>query len=450
MSFKIYILEDDVWYGQVLLHYLSSNSDYEVSLFQTARELLRNLYHAPDLICMDFGLPDMPGDRVLAEIKSRNKQIPVIVISAQEEIAVAVNLLKAGAYDYIIKDEYAKDMLWKSILQVRETLSLRNEVEELKEKLESKYTFEKTIIGQSEGMQRAFRLLQKAIQSTINVSLYGETGTGKEVFAKAIHFNSERRRNPFIALNMAAIPHELIESELFGYEKGAFTGANGQKKGKFEDAEGGTLFLDEIAELDLSLQTKLLRVIQEREVVRLGNNKPIPVNIRLITATHKNLSEEVNRGRFREDLFFRIVGLPIEIPPLRERQNDVLILAKHFLDEYATANQCQSPALSALAKSKLKSYNYPGNVRELKAIIDLACVMSDGKEIQEEDITFYQLGDKQIIASEDKTLKEYEIDIITAFLKKYNSNVVLVADKLGVGKSKIYNLIKGGDINLKA
>lgn len=450
MSFKIYILEDDVWYGQVLLHYLSSNPEYEVSLFQTARELLRNLYHAPDLICMDFGLPDMPGDRVLAEIKSRNKQIPVIVISAQEEIAVAVNLLKAGAYDYIIKDEYAKDMLWKSILQVRETLSLRNEVEELKEKLESKYTFEKTIIGQSEGMQRAFRLLQKAIQSTINVSLYGETGTGKEVFAKAIHFNSERRRNPFIALNMAAIPHELIESELFGYEKGAFTGANGQKKGKFEDAEGGTLFLDEIAELDLSLQTKLLRVIQEREVVRLGSHKPIPVNIRLITATHKNLSEEVNRGRFREDLFFRIVGLPIEIPPLRERQNDVLILAKHFLDEYATANQCQSPALSPQAKSKLKSYNYPGNVRELKAIIDLACVMSDGKEIQEEDITFYQLGDKQIIASEDKTLKEYEIDIITAFLKKYNSNVVLVADKLGVGKSKIYNLIKGGDINLKA
>jgi DNA-binding NtrC family response regulator len=450
MSFKIYILEDDVWYGQVLMHYLSSNSDYEVSLFQTAREFLRNLYNAPDLICMDFGLPDMPGDRVLAEIKSRNKQIPVIVISAQEEIAVAVNLLKAGAYDYIIKDEYAKDMLWKSILQVRETLSLRNEVEELKVKLESKYTFEKTIIGQSEGMQRAFRLLQKAIQSTINVSLYGETGTGKEVFAKAIHFNSERRRNPFIALNMAAIPHELIESELFGYEKGAFTGATGQKKGKFEDAEGGTLFLDEIAELELSLQTKLLRVIQEREVVRLGSHKPIPVNIRLITATHKNLSEEVNKGRFREDLFFRIVGLPIEIPPLRERQNDVLILAKHFLDEYAIANDCQCPALSALAKSKLKSYNYPGNVRELKAIIDLACVMSDGKEIQEEDITFYQLGDKQKIASEDKTLKEYEIDIITAFLKKYNSNVVLVADKLGVGKSKIYNLIKGGDINLNA
>ncbi|MFZ1380103.1 MAG: sigma-54 dependent transcriptional regulator, partial [Saprospiraceae bacterium] len=370
--FRIFIVEDDPWYGQVLMHHLGLNPDYDLELFTSGKDLVNNLYKAPDLICMDYGLPDIAGDKLLLELKSRNKQIPVIVISGQEEINVAVDLLKAGAKDYIIKDDHAKEHLWKSVINIRETLSLRQEVEELKVQLGQKFSFENTIIGQSDALQKTFSLLKKAINNNINVSITGETGTGKEVYAKAIHFNSERKKKPFVAVNMGAIPKELVESELFGHEKGAFTGAVGARMGKFEEAQGGTLFLDEIGELDLSLQSKLLRIIQEREIIRVGGNKAIKVDIRLITATHKNLTEEVKQGKFREDLFFRIVGLPIELPPLRDRGNDVIILAKYFIEEFAKNNKTKALTLQESAKSRLQKYNWPGNVRELKAVIDLA------------------------------------------------------------------------------
>lgn len=448
-TFKIFIIEDDPWYGQILRHHLSMNPDYELELFTTGKEFLNNLYKKPDLVCMDFGLPDITGDKLLKEIKVRDKDIPIIVISAQEEINVAVDLLKSGAKDYIIKDDHTKEQLWKSIIHIRENLNLRQEVEELKAQLGEKYSFENSIIGQSDAIKKTFKFLQKAINSSINVSITGETGTGKEVYAKAIHFNSERRKKPFVAVNMGAIPKELAESELFGHEKGAFTGAANIKIGKFEEAQGGTLFLDEIGELDLALQSKLLRAIQEREVIRVGGNKPIKVDIRLISATHKNMADEVKAGRFREDLFFRIVGLPIELPPLRDRGNDVIILAKHFIDEYAKVNKTKTLALSETAKTKLRKYSWPGNLRELKAVIDLACVMSDDHEIKAEDLSFYQLGDAKPYSTGEKTLKEFEIEIIESYLKKYDENVVFVADKLDIGKSKIYNMIKSGEIKLK-
>jgi len=448
-KFKIFLVEDDPWYGQLLLHYLSQNPDYEVVLLTTGKALLHRLYEKPDLICIDFGLPDMNGEKLLKEIQERNKSIPVIIISAQEEINVAVSLLKLGAQDYIMKDDHTQDRLWKSIIICRENVSLKHEVAELKQQIQQKYSFENTIIGRSDAILKTFHLLQKAVQNNINVSLTGETGTGKDVYAKAIHFNSERKQKPFVALNMGAIPKDLVESELFGHEKGAFTGADSNKKGKFEEAHGGTLFLDEIGELDLSLQTKLLRAIQEREIVRLGSNKPIKVDFRLITATHKNLAEEVKKGRFREDLFFRLVGLPIVLPPLRERGHDVIILAKHFMDEYAKFNQSPRLSLSEGAKLKLKKYTWPGNVRELKAVIELACVMSDHDVIKEEDLTFYELGNQNMISNAEKTLKAYEIEIIQRFLDKYQQNVVLVAEKLGIGKSKIYQLIKKEEIIIK-
>jgi DNA-binding NtrC family response regulator len=447
--FKIFIIEDDPWYGQILRHHLGMNPDYELELYTTGKDFLNNLYKKPDLVCMDFGLPDITGDKLLKEIKTRDKNLPVVVISAQDEISVAVELLKAGARDYIIKDDHTKEQLWKSIIHIRENLNLKQEVEELKEQLGQKYSFENSIIGQSDAIKKTFNLLQKAVNSNINVSITGETGTGKEVFAKAIHFNSERKKKPFIAVNMGAIPKELAESELFGHEKGAFTGAVGAKVGKFEEANGGTLFLDEIGELDLNLQSKLLRVVQEREVVKVGSNKPAKIDIRLITATHKNLAEEVKAGRFREDLFFRIVGLPMELPPLRDRDNDVIILAKHFIDEFVKSNKTTSFVLSEPAKTKLRKYTWPGNVRELKAVIDLACVMADGKEIKAEDLSFYQLGDAKPYSSAEKTLKEFEIEIIESYLKKYDENVVFVAEKLDIGKSKIYNMIKSGEIKLR-
>lgn len=449
MSYSIFIVEDDKWYGEVLKHHLSLNPEYDVHLFESAKDLLASLYKNPNLICMDFGLPDMQGDQLLREIKKRNPNTQIIIISAQEEISVAVNLLKQGADDYIVKNDHTQELLWNSVIKLKEKDNLKKEVEVLKEQLESKFSFEKSIIGQSSAIKKTFQLLNKAVKSSINVSLSGDTGTGKEVFAKAIHFNSERKKKPFVAINMASIPKELVESELFGHEKGAFTGANTAKPGKFEEASGGTLFLDEIGELDLSIQSKLLRVLQEREVTRLGSTKSTKIDIRLITATHKNLAKESKEGNFREDLFFRIVGLPIHLPPLKDRDNDVLILAKHFIEQYAKENKTDKPILSSEAQKKLKKHTFPGNVRELKAAIDLACVMCEDNTIEGGDINFYDIGESKPYDLGEKSLKDYENEIIKNYLEKHDNNVLLVADKLQVGKSKIYNLLKSGEINLK-
>ncbi len=445
-SVKIFLVEDDSWIGEMLKHHLSLNPDYQVYLFKTAKDALSNMHLKPSIIGIDFNLPDMNGDVLLERIQAIDKSIPVIVISGQEDISVAVNFLKKGVKDYIVKDENTKEMLWNAILRIKEKIDLQDELEDLKEQLEKKFNFEKTIIGNSDSLKKVFHLVDKAIRSNINVSITGETGTGKEVIAKAIHYNGERKKKNFVAVNMAAIPSELIESELFGHEKGSFTGASGRKIGKFEEANGGTIFLDEIAELDLSLQSKILRVLQERELVRVGGNESVKLNLRIISATHKNLAEEVKSGKFREDLYYRIMGLPIDLPPLRERGDDVLILAKYFVDDYVKENKLKSIGIQNKAKDKLLKYNYPGNVRELKSVIDLACVMSNGTEIVEDDIRFNQLKAEQTFTQEEKTLKEHTHDIIHFYLKKYQNDVLEVAKRLDIGKSTIYNLINKGEI----
>ena len=445
-NLKIFLVEDDPWYAELLKHHLSLNPDYEISILSTAKECLDNLYKKPSIICLDFDLPDLKGDLLLEKIQTFNKNIPVIVISGQVDMSVAVNFLKAGAKDYIIKNKDTKEALWNAILKLRENIDLKKEVEDLKEQLEQKYSFSNSIIGQSAAVKKTFLLIEKALGSTINISITGETGTGKEVYAKAIHYNSDRKKKPFVAVNMSAIPSELVESELFGYEKGAFTGANSRKIGKFEEAGDGTIFLDEIAELDLHLQTKILRALQEREIVRLGGNEKIKWNARLITATHKNLAEEVRKGNFREDLFYRIIGLPIEVPPLRERSQDMLILARHFADNFSKENHIKTFHFSEDAKEKLMKYNYPGNVRELKSIVELACVMSNGEEIKAENITFNNLKADDLFKSVEKSLREYNLDIIKFYLKKYNNDVMEVARRLDIGKTTIYNLLKKKEI----
>lgn len=444
-TFKVFIVEDDPFYGRLLKHHLSLNPDYDVTVYQDGKSLLSNLHLAPDVVCMDFGLPDIEGDKLLEKIKSTNSSIPVIVISGQEEISVAVDLLKKGARDYIIKGDNTKDLLWRSIINVRENSNLKQEVEDLKEQLGEKFSFD-NIIGRSKPMQKVFALIKKALASNINVSIFGETGTGKEVVAKAIHFNGNRKKMPFIPVNMAAIPKELLESELFGHEKGAFTGAITRKVGKFEAANGGTLFLDEIAEMDVTLQSKILRALQEREFTRVGGTAMIKFDARIIIATHKNIEDEVKAGRFREDLYYRLMGLPIDLPPLRNRGEDVVTLANFFVDNFVKDNAFSVLNLSSKAKDKLLKYNFPGNVRELKAIIDLACVMAEGKTIHEEDIKPSNLGSNAVYSGEEKTLKEYNNEIITHFMKKYDQNVVLVAKKLNIGKSTIYNLLKSNEI----
>jgi DNA-binding NtrC family response regulator len=290
-------------------------------------------------------------------------------------------------------------------------------------------------------MKKVFSLVEKALNSQITVSITGETGTGKELVAKAIHYNSARSKFNFVAVNTATIPRDLIESELFGHEKGAFTGAITRRLGKFEEASKGTLFLDEIAELDLNLQTKLLRVLQEKEFTRVGGTGIIKTDVRIIVATHKNLLEEVKKGSFREDLYYRLLGLPIQLPPLRERGNDIILLAKEFLDQSCKENKIQKKSFTNTAKEKLLTYKYPGNVRELKAIIDLATIMSEHDQIMDTDFNF-NIGKSSVdLFDEELTLAEYEAKIIRHYLNKY-PNVVEAAKRLGIGKSTIYNLLK--------
>ena len=448
MSFRVFIVEDDEWYGEVLKYHLSLNPEFEVFLFETAKECISNLHLKPNAVSIDFQLPDMNGEQLMEKIHAYNQSIPVIITSGQKDITVALNLLKKGASDYFIKDDSTKDLLWNSLIKIQKNNELEEKVESLTDQLESKHDFEKSIIGQSSEIKKSFKLIEKAINSNINVSITGETGTGKEVVAKAIHYNSERKKKPFVAVNMAAIPTELVESELFGHEKGSFTGAVNQKIGKFEEANGGTLFLDEIAEMDLNLQSKLLRAIQEREIIRVGGNDVVKVNIRLIVSTHKNLAEEVKNGNFREDLFYRVIGLPIELPPLRNRGNDVLILAKHFIDLYAKENKIKSPTLSPEAKDKLLKNHFAGNVRELKAVIDLACVMYEGDKITPDDLTFSNFKEPALNLNLNKTLKEFTNDLIQFYLDSNNKNVLVVAKKLNIAKSKIYNLINSGDLKI--
>src|SRR5215470_14235815 len=349
-SFKVFIVEDDVWYGSMLQHYLSLNPEYEVKRFESPKDFFAQLHENPEVVTLDYSLPDCDGAEVLKKIKEHNPDSRVIVIFGQEDVATAINLLKNGAFDYIVKDDDTKDRLWNSILHLREISNLKQEVETLKSQVGRKYDFSQMIIGKSEAIEKVFAMIEKASKTNITVSVTGETGTGKEMVAKAIHYNSDKSKKPFVAVNVAAIPKDLIESELFGHEKGAFTGAVTRRIGKFEEAHNGTLFLDEIGELDINLQAKLLRVLQEREITRIGGNEVIPINVRIIVATHKNLLEEVQNKTFREDLYYRLIGLPIQLPPLRDRGNDIIILAKHFMDQFCKENNVEKKSFSPEAQ----------------------------------------------------------------------------------------------------
>ena len=447
-NYTVFMVEDSEWYGEMLKHYLSLNPEFNIHLFNCGNDFLAEINKAPDILILDYSLPDTNGTELYDKFREIHPHIPVIIISGQEDVSTAVALLKLGVRDYIVKNETTKELLWNAVHKITEHQNLKKEVETLKQELGNKYDFANFIIGNSEAIKKIFTLISKAIPTNINVSITGETGTGKELVAKAIHYNSDRKKKPFVAVNMAAIPHELIESELFGHEKGAFTGAIALKKGKFEEANGGTICLDEIGELDLSIQSKLLRVLQERELTRVGGNERIKLDVRLIVATHKNLVEEVKKGNFREDLYYRIMGLPIALPPLHERGNDILLLTKFFLDAFCKENKIESLTISPDAKEKIMKYNYPGNIRELKAVIELAVVMCNGKEIMADDIIFKSPRDKNEMLATEKTLKEYNIQIIQYYLNNHDNNVVKVADKLDIGKSTIYKMIQNNEVKV--
>jgi len=440
---KIAIIEDDKWYAEMLKYHVNLNPDVEALVFEDAASFFADKTGI-DIVIMDYGLPDIAGHELLSKLRNERSKSDVIVVSAQEDVGTAIDLLKNGAFDYIVKDEDTKDRLWNAIHFIREQRQLKERIEELEDEVTSKYAFSNYIKGNSAILRGIYKLMEKACKTTINVSVTGETGTGKELVAKAIHYNSDRKKKKFVAVNVSAIPSELLESELFGHEKGSFTGAGARRIGKFEEANKGTIFLDEIGEMDFSLQAKLLRVIQERELVRIGDNTPVKLDIRIICATHKNLLDEVRKGNFREDLYYRLIGLPIELPPLRNRKEDILILSKHFIGEFSKMNGLGKIELHKNAQDKLLSYNYPGNIRELKALVELACAICEEGIITDDDINFHATSSNQVedVLNQDLTLKEYTNQIIKIYLKQYDNNVLKVAAKLDVGKSTIYRMLK--------
>ena len=446
----IFIVEDNAWYGELLEYKLAQNPDYQVQRFTTAQACLDHLGEKPDLITLDYSLPDGKGDQVLRQIKERLPEVAVIIISGQEDVRTAIGLLRQGAYDYLVKDEETADRLWNSVNNVRKQLQLRRENERLREQIGMKYEPGRAILGSSPQMQQLSTLIEKAARTNITVSLSGETGTGKELVAKAIHYLSPRREQAFVAVNVAAIPRELLESELFGHEKGAFTGAISRRIGRFEEAHRGTLFLDEIGEMPLDLQAKLLRVLQEREVMRVGGGQPIAFDARLMVATHRDLAEEVQQGRFREDLYYRLLGLPIVLPPLRERGQDILMLAESFLSDFCHQNKMTPCRLSDEARNLLLRYPFPGNVRELKAIIELAAVLAEQDTIQPQDLSLRIQGSSAGgQAPTAESLRAQIAAIVQRYLDAHQGNIMQVADKLQIGKSTIYRMAQNNEVRLR-
>lgn len=438
----IHVIEDNEWYNKFLIHTLSLNPDHVVRGFHSPKEFFAYKDEPADIVTLDYRLPDMNGDEVLEKIKATNPETEVIIISEQDDIGTAVELLKKGAFDYIVKEKDIRDHLFSAVNNISKNIRLKDRITILEKEVQKKYDFQSSIIGNSPPMLKIAELIQKAINVNITVTVTGETGTGKEVVAKAIHYNSIRKNKPFVAVNLAAIPSELVESELFGHEKGSFTGASERRIGKFEEADGGTLFLDEIGEMDIYFQAKLLRALQEKEIVRVGSNTPVKVDCRIIVATHRNLQNEIKNGKFREDLYYRLFGIMIELPALRERDRDILILSKHFMENFCKENNLPVKSLSEQAQKKLMSYSFPGNVRELKSVIELAYVMSSGETIQGHEISLASEDAVDTLLGEELTMKDYVQRILNAYLKKYDNDIKLVAKKLDMGQSTIYRMLK--------
>jgi DNA-binding NtrC family response regulator len=356
--------------------------DYKVLSVGSGQEALKTLQQKPiNLILLDVNMPDMDGLTVLRKIKEQDEEIDVIMVSALNQARKAVDAIKLGAYDYITKPYEPEDIL-STVNRVISKQKLYKELDFLRREVEESRGFDQ-IVSQNKTMQEIFQLIKKVAFTSTNILITGESGTGKELIARSIHRQGNRRNGPFVAINCAAIPSELMESEMFGHEKGAFTGAHTRTIGKFEYANGGALFLDEISVLRSDLQAKLLRVLQEREIERIGSNKPIKVDIRVISATNTNLEDAVMRGKFRQDLYFRLNVIPISIPPLRERKEDIPLLAKHFLNKFNTAFNKKIPGFTEKVLDAFTKYHWPGNIRELENLIERIVVLSSGNEMMD-------------------------------------------------------------------
>ena len=390
--FRFFVVDDDRHYARLLSYRIDKAEDHEVSVYHCGEDALDALEaDPPDLVLLDIMMPGIGGMETLRRLKLFKPDLPVVMISAQGTADVAVEAMQAGATDYITKGTDDLVKLDVVVRGLKEKVALTREVERLRTEVAKKYGMDE-IVGDSPAMEEVYRLIQKTLRGNLTVAIQGESGTGKELVARAIHFNSdpppgEPEVGPFVVVNCAAIPSELMESEFFGHEKGSFTGAHARHIGKFEQADGGTLFLDEVGELDLGLQAKLLRALQNREITRVGGSGVIKFECRVISATNRDILKMVAAGTFREDLYYRLFQFPIDLPPLRDRGQDALLLAHDFLKSYVEAHpQFKGKRLGMAAVEALSAYAWPGNVRELKSTIERAVLIADGDEILPGDL----------------------------------------------------------------
>ncbi|MEK6777213.1 MAG: sigma-54 dependent transcriptional regulator [bacterium] len=397
----------------------------------------------PSLVITDMKMPGMSGMEVLHEIKNIGEEIPVIIMTAYGTVETAVEAMKAGAFDYILKpfDISEMEVVVEKAIRYRR---LSRENEQLRTELQSKYRFD-NIIGRSNSMQRIFQMITQIAPTKSTVLIRGESGTGKELVAGAVHYHSNRSSMPFIKLNCGAIPGTLLESELFGYERGAFTGAERQKPGRFELADGGTLFLDEIGDMDMLLQVKILRVLQNGEFERLGGTQTLRVDVRMIAATNTNLEQRVREGRFREDLYYRINVVPIDIPPLRERREDIPLLVHHCIDKYSAETHQAKKTILPEAMEMLIHYDWPGNVRELQNMIERSVVLTRADILTPRSFTFPNSPQKPATSLNDITIPEQGVslsDLVEEMEKSYIKKALIQAEGVQIHTAELLHITR--------
>jgi DNA-binding NtrC family response regulator len=446
---KSILLADDDLNLRRVLEFQLTGAGYKVSAARDGAEALE-IFRSGDFDCVvtDLRMPKLSGLELLEKIKAENADVPVIVITAFGEVETAVTAMKAGAFDYINKP-FNRDEILLTLERAVNFSETKTENRQLRELVDREFRLA-SVIGESPPMRAVLNVVSRVSRSDATVLITGESGTGKELIAKGIHFSGKRKDQPFIPVNCAAIPESLIEAELFGYKRGSFTGATNDTKGKFETADSGTLFLDEISQMPLALQPKLLRVLQEQEIVRIGESVPRKIDVRIIAASNQNLEKMVEQGTFREDLYFRLAVVPVSLPPLRTRREDIPLLVNHFFKRAKAKHDFEKLTVSREVINHLTNYPFPGNVRELENLIERMVVLSDEKSLTLDDVPESVAASPQIfggikieLPAESISLDEVEREIIRFALERHNGNQSQTARYLGITRSAlIYRMQK--------
>jgi len=436
---KVLVVDDDP-NTRYLIEVFCRNEDYELLLAANGKEALELIQRGDvNIVVTDIRMPEVSGDAVLDAVLKLNPEIPVIIMTSYGTIEDAVHFLQSGAHDYITKP-LTREVFCHRVRRAMEKLHLSREIHRLKTSLRQ-YTDREHVVGNSSAMRKVIETLPAIAQTDASVVVYGESGTGKELIARTIHYFSRRASRPFVPVNCGALPENLLESELFGYKRGAFTDAHADTPGLVEEANTGTLFLDEVGEISTKVQVKLLRFLQEKEVKPLGSNKTLHVDVRIISATNRDLKQAIEEGAFREDLYYRLNIVPIRIPPLRERKEDIPLLANHFLRKFAKEHDKDMTEISPLALQKLVGYNWPGNIRELENKIQQTVVVATADTIRPEDIDLP--GEMRSFKEEkSKVVAEFERNYVAKLLSLHEGNITRASRAAGMDRKNFWQLMK--------